>query len=285
MNIFRNRGFARLTLLAVMGASGCLFSEALRSQVAEGPRIADVGVYGTGGQAILLRHDAAADGERFRSFGTALAEGAGGAIAFWADTLSIGGTVRDGIVYAHEDGSSMDWVARVGDRAPGADSGRYAAFGTEPQMDADGRLAFFAFLEGGEATSGLFVVDGASTRVVALAGLAGEPFQALGSTPVLGPDGVVGFTAYLANGAHAVVRSAGGQTRVVAREGEPSPDGSGRYLGFDPALEFGSDGELIFRAETERSGGRETRFAHAGGRTRVLAGTAAENEGGGLASL
>ena len=143
-------------------------------------------------------------------------------------------------------------VVAQGDPAPAG--GLFAAFGP-PAVNAPGRVAFAAVVEGKAVPGGIFVASGDRIRMVVGAGEdtpIGGIFAKFSERIALNDRGLIAFHGMLkfAPVEAAIFTVEDGRTRAVARLGDAAPDGGTiDHFGLWPAL--GPDGAIAFAASIE----------------------------------
>lgn len=146
-----------------------------------------------------------------------------------------------------------DAIALAGEIAPDTGGGTFGLFG-QPDLNDDGEVVFFATVDGGTASQGLFVGDGDVVRSVAVAGETapgglGSFVDFFFSSGKIDDQGDVGFFASLAGGPAPSGLFLEGQSGLqpIALIGDVAPGSAGTYASFIPP-DLNDDGELAFVA-------------------------------------
>jgi hypothetical protein len=174
---------------------------------------------------------------------------AGGEVVFLA-TIRRGRESIDAILASRA--GVLRKVVAQGDPAPAG--GLFAAFGP-PAVNAPGRVAFAAVVEGKAVPGGIFVASGDRIRMVVGAGEdtpIGGIFAKFSERIALNDRGLIAFHGMLkfAPVEAAIFTVEDGRTRAVARLGDAAPGGGTiDHFGLWPAL--GPDGAIAFAASIE----------------------------------
>jgi hypothetical protein len=168
-------------------------------------------------------------------------------------------------------GGELRKVVAAGDPAPGG--GAFAAFGM-PSVNSTGAVAFTAVVEKGDILGGVYLHHNGEARLLVGAGDKapdGSTIAKFSERVALNESGTVAFNAILKYGPSpaAVLRVDGGNVSIVAKIGDPAPDGGKfGYLGLWPVLS--DSGALTFIASLEGSGPGIAIFQSDGVKTRRL---------------
>ena len=195
---------------------------------------------------------------------------AGGEVVFLA-TIRRGRESIEAILASR--GGVLRKVVAQGDPAPAG--GLFAGFGP-PAVNAPGRVAFAAVVEGKAVPGGIFVASGDRIRMVVGAGEdtpIGGIFAKFSERIALNDRGLIAFHGMLkfAPVEAAIFVVEDGRTRAVARLGDAAPAGGTiDHFGLWPAI--GSDGATAFAASIEGGPAPVAVLrADAAGLTRVVA--------------
>ena len=175
-----------------------------------------------------------------------------GDVAFFAKLMR--GTAEEGLFLSHDGRAAL--VAAIGSAAPGG--GTIAGF-TErptPSLNAGGKVAFAATIEGGRASEAVLAWSGgklttlvqSGTRAPGVSGAAFFDF----APPMLNESGDAAFLATLRRGRETldgIYLAAKGQLTKVVAAGDPAPGGGSFAALAAPALNAG--GTIAFAAVVE----------------------------------
>jgi hypothetical protein len=204
---------------------------------------------------IAASGEPAPGGGFFTSFGAPVVNNTG-AIAFPA-IVKLGPALGAIFVAAAEQPAHL--FMGTGDPSPVG--GVFARFSERIGFDDSGRVAFVAFVNGGQADLGIFVADGAERRMIAARGKTapgGGAYASFGAWPAMSHDGQLAFVAATDQG-HAFdgvfLMSKAGTVRRVVAAGDPLIDG-GKLASFGlyPTVAVASDGSVSFLGFVERDG-------------------------------
>ncbi|PYN04137.1 MAG: hypothetical protein DME07_04320 [Candidatus Rokuibacteriota bacterium] len=206
-----------------------------------------------------------------------------GQVAFFATVVR--GRTSEGFFLAS--GARITKIAADGDPVPGG--GVFSGFGRHPipALNNAGELAFAAAISGARAVEGIFVASERRVRVVALAGATapGIPSGTLASVdvPAINDRGDVAFLASVRRGREsleAIYLHAGGKTRKVVAQGDPTPAG-GSFAAFGPPSINGS-GVIAFGAVVEGRAAPGGVFRAKGDAVRMIVAAGDETPDGGI---
>jgi len=166
------------------------------------------------------------------------------------------------------DGVDTTTIAHSGDPSPDGNGSLSILIPYPPLINDSGEVAFFSMLSGTAGGSsdnaGIFRGDGSALVVIARRGDAaggnGRLLDIDSNSLVMNDLGQVIFTSTITGAtggsSQGVFRSDGGPRLVIARIGDPTPNGAGTFSGFTPlSLALNDAGQAVFAASIDLGDG------------------------------
>jgi hypothetical protein len=225
-------------------------------------------------------------GGTYSSFGIDPSINTSGDVAFLASVT--GGTALSGIFV--DSGGTDTAVALVGDTAPGTGGGTYSSL-AGPSVNASGDVAFWSFMTGGTALSGIFVDSGGTDTAVALVGdtapgTGGGTYSSFGIDLSINASGDVAFSASLTGGSASagIFVDSGGTDTAVALQGDSAPGTGGGTYTFLSSASINASGDVMFSSPLTGGSASAGIFVDSGGTDAAVAldGDTAPGTGGGI---